>query len=243
MKNRNIWELAICDHGRRAAPDEACGVIAENAAGFLEAYPMQNIHPDPEHFFLMAPAEYLPLKKTGKVRAYYHSHATGPAVFSEPDKVISEETQLPCYLYAVETDELAAYTPTGWHPPLEGRLYMPGVNDCFSLVRDFLQTEMGIETELPERNSEMGLRGIPDMAGLITRNGFVRQTGRPQRGDVLVMHMRPCDSAPNHIGVFVGDGNFLHQTSRERSCIAVYGGMWEQITAHVLRHHTLCLPK
>lgn len=238
MKQRAPWEQAIAEHGQRAAPKEACGVVCERPDGSLESYPLQNVHPDPTRYFLLDPNEYLKLHATGRVRAYYHSHPTGPAVFSQGDEALSEETLLPCYLYAVEPDELLAYTPKGYRQPLEGRVYLPGVNDCLSLVRDYYRDELGVELDIPLRSTAMIQEGLPDLGRVIEQNKMVRVAGTPQLHDVLVMHIRAAGSRPNHCGVFVGSGNMLHQHLRE-SDLVPWGGQWERSLCLMLRHESL----
>lgn len=245
MKNRSGWETAITVHAKAVAPREACGAIVESVSGKLEALPLRNVHPSPERNFLMDGEEWGKLMAGGKVRAYYHSHPDGPAEFSEPDKVLSEETGLPCYLYDVASDTLSAYAPSGWHPPLEGRLYMAGVNDCFTLVRDWHRENTGIELALPPRTSEMMLRGVPGLMEHIEQNALVRMTTdppRPQRGDVLLMHLRGSTSAPNHCAVHIGAGEILHQLLGHPSRRDPWGGFWEQITTMVLRPAAMMPP-
>lgn len=242
MKNRSAWEKAIAQHGRTTAPAEACGAIIAGPGDALEALPLRNVHERPETCFRMDPAEWTKLAAGGRVRAYYHSHPTGPAAFSDADKVMSEETGFPVYLYDVPSDELIAYTPSGWQPPLEGRAFMAGVNDCFSVVRDWHRANTGIELELPPRTSEMMLRGIPNLGEMIERNRLVRVTGQPLKGDLLVMHLRASGSVPNHVAVFIGDGEFLHQTVREPSRRDAWGGYWEHITTMILRPESLIAP-
>lgn len=239
MKNRSAWEQAIADHGKRAAPGEACGAILESQAGRLEALPLRNVHEKPESYFRMDGEEWARLIAGGRVRAYYHSHPDGAAEFSPADIGFAEECRLPCYLYHVPSDELLAYSPKGWAPPLIGRAYLPGVNDCFSLVRDWHRQQTGIDLQMPPRTSEMMVKGIPNLLEVIEANGLVRVTGVPRRGDILLMHLRPRRPAPNHMGVHLGDGTFLHQLLNEPSGVAPWGGYWEQITAAILRHSSL----
>lgn len=240
-KKRNAWEQQIVEFSKATA-NEACGVLAVQAGNQLEALELQNVHPQPEHCFLMEPRRYLELYRAGTVQAYWHSHPHGPAEFSEPDRVLSEETGLPCYLYAVEPDELVVYTPSGWAPPLEGRHFMPGVNDCFALVRDWHRQNTGLELELPQRTTEMLTSGIPDAQELLERNRLVRVVDGPRRGDLLVMHIRAAGSRPNHLGVFLGQGEFLHQLTAEPSQVAPWGGMWEHCCCMILRHQSLMTP-
>lgn len=239
MKHRSAWETAIAEHGKRAAPGEACGAILEGDRGRLEAVPLRNVHEQPERCFRMDGEEWVRLVAGGKVRGYYHSHPEGAAEFSPADIAFAEECALPCYLYHVPSDELLAYSPTGWAPPLIGRPYMAGVNDCFSLVRDWHRQETGIELQMPPRTSEMMVRGLPNLLEVVEANSLVRVTGSPRRGDIILMHLRPRRPVPNHCAVHLGDGTILHQLLLEPSGRVPWGGYWEQVTAAILRHSSL----
>jgi cell wall-associated NlpC family hydrolase len=56
-------------------------------------------------------------------------------------------------------------------------------------------------------------------------------------GDVLLMQV--AASVPNHAAVYLGDGLILHHLQGRLSSRDVYGGYWQKVTTHALRHPDL----
>ena len=211
MKNRSDFESAIVAHALRDAPLEACGAVVRHNAERVEAVPIKNVAPDPANFFRLEAAPYLELFQSGKIVAIYHSHAAGKNGFSEADRVGAEETKIPAYLYEVETDTITAYTPTGYRAPILGRTYLPGVNDCYSLVRDYLAENGITSVPLIPRNSEDMVAGLSNMRDLWLEAGFHRVAEATKPLDVILMTMRSSTGRPNHMAVMTKDHTMLHQ--------------------------------
>mgnify|MGYP003704446663 CR=1 FL=1 len=53
-------------------------------------------------------------------------------------------------------------------------------------------------------------------------------------GDVLLMQV--ASPVPNHAAIYLGDGLILHHLQGRLSSRDVYGGYWQKITTHTLRH-------
>lgn len=56
-------------------------------------------------------------------------------------------------------------------------------------------------------------------------------------GDVLLMQV--ASPVPNHAAVYLGDGLILHHLQGRLSSRDVYGGYWQKVTTHALRHPDL----
>jgi cell wall-associated NlpC family hydrolase len=55
-------------------------------------------------------------------------------------------------------------------------------------------------------------------------------------GDVLLMQVH--SEVPNHAAIVLGDGLILHHLQGRLSSRDVYGGYWQKITTHTLRHQS-----
>lgn len=81
---------AIIAHARRAAPAEACGILAGRGGAVRRVYPLRNVAETPLTRFLADPTEQLrafnDLESRGlELMAVYHSHPASPPVPSETD--------------------------------------------------------------------------------------------------------------------------------------------------------------
>jgi [CysO sulfur-carrier protein]-S-L-cysteine hydrolase len=81
---------AILEHVRRAAPDEACGLLLGQGVEILEVIPAGNEDPSPRTGYIVAPRDlYAGLARAEheglELIAAYHSHPAGRPIPSERD--------------------------------------------------------------------------------------------------------------------------------------------------------------
>ena len=129
--------------------------------------------------------------------------------------------------------------PTGNAPYLE-RDWAYGLNDCYSLLRDFHKREFGIELDDFKRgeNREWERGGWTMFVDNYREQGFVEIDKPERKGDFLLMQLDA--SSPNHAGVMTGNGNvFYHHLMGRRSQASIWGSYWSRRTARVLRHRDL----
>ncbi len=91
--------------------------------------------------------------------------------------------------------------------------------DCYGLVRLALREMAGID--LPDR--QYG-EDSDERAGMIRGGlpGWVR-VDRPQRFDIVVFKVQ---GKPQHVGLCMGSGKFLHVREGGRSRIERFGPLW-----------------
>jgi proteasome lid subunit RPN8/RPN11 len=167
----------------------------------------------------------------------YHSHTDGTANFSFNDAVSCRKLNKPFVLYDVHANKFKILDPSG-NADYIGRDFCWIINDCYSLVRDYYRREFGINLndydrhEDPRQNDDLFLANYAN-------EGFERINSEShlQRGDVLVMAIGA--STPNHVGILVEDGLFLHQLLNQVSKVEVWGNSWKDCTVAVLRHQAL----
>jgi cell wall-associated NlpC family hydrolase len=51
--------------------------------------------------------------------------------------------------------------------------------------------------------------------------------------------MQVASPVPNHASVYLGDGLILHHLQGRLSSRDVYGGYWQKVSTHALRHPDL----
>jgi hypothetical protein len=135
-------------------------------------------------------------------------------------------------------------TPQQWSPvaPYEGRPYVLGQYDCYTLVRDWMFYERGIEmaflTDTHERLIDQWLTD-----GAFVTNEELKRWERvavPQPGDGILFSMSKGEpdspNRANHCGVYIGDGTFLHHLPNRSSCYLDYDAAWRARTVGYMRY-------
>lgn len=77
---------AVRAHGEAAWPEEACGVVVQDAVGGQRALPGRNLLASPTRFELDPAVLFGVAARGERVLAFYHSHCDAPAVLSEADR-------------------------------------------------------------------------------------------------------------------------------------------------------------
>lgn len=231
---------AIRNHARAEYPHkEACGIVLKDGRYF----PAQNIAQDPKNTFELDPQDYAKASESGEIWAIAHSHTNSNPEFSPTDIQQCKALGLPYYLFSLPLGAEAWIDPNAKLPYLE-RPFVYGLWDCWSLVQDIYQRELGITLNDYPRG-EPGEWEDPDWNLYSLENwqreGFVRlEEGMPlQKYDCLMMQIRSPN--PNHVGVLMEvEANIFYQHLYGRlSEKTVWGGSWEHSCVAVYRHHTL----
>ncbi|NQT20167.1 MAG: M67 family metallopeptidase [Planctomycetes bacterium] len=85
---RAVWAELVAS-ARKAAPFEACGLLAGTVGQVTKFYPMTNIDASPEHFSMKPEEQFTAVKdmrRMGlKMLAIWHSHPSTPPRMSDED--------------------------------------------------------------------------------------------------------------------------------------------------------------
>lgn len=231
------------DHAIRDYPNESCGLIVVSK-GREQYVPCRNLARSKSDHFILDPADYADAEDAGTITGVVHSHPDAAATPSEGDLVGCEESGLPWYIFAVHKEVMDdsislagehAWEPNGYEAPLVGREFSHGVLDCYALIWDYYKREMGITLPNYERADDWWNRGEDLYMKNYEAAGFVPVTdGNYKKGDMIIMQVRAPE--PNHAGIYLGDGQFLHHLYNRLSSRDVYGGYWQEVTRLVVRH-------
>lgn len=233
--------------GERAYPREACGLVVAAGKKSL-AVECLNISPESRDRFMIDPRDYAKAADMGEIIGVWHTHPNLPPTPSPADKVGCENSGVTWYILGIhkEGGEFvysgpSVTEPSGFEMPLEGRPYVMGVLDCYTILQDFYKREYGLEVTDYPRIEEDGRMGFTRFVERYADEGFVRLIDQPaQRGDVFLIQMGGHDG-PSHIAVYLGDDMILHHCHDRLSRKDIYGGgYWYRHTTHHLRHKTQC---
>ncbi|QNH72063.1 tail assembly protein [Rhizobium phage P11VFA] len=247
----NEWKA----HAVSKFPNEACGFILKDGS-FL---PMENLSPEPRKNFIINETEEV--YERGIV-AFLHSHtpddpdengrvqpvALGP---SKSDM----EGQISCdYPWGISVCDGENTTTPLWFGdqleprPLLGRVFVHGIWDCYSLIRDWHRTEAGIIIpEYPREFSWWGSKeeGYPgeDMYEANFKDaGFerVHRDRGPLPGDVFICRLK--STVLNHAGVYIGDDHILHHAAGALSMRSP-ASRWHSKLDFLVRHKDMPEPE
>lgn len=133
-------------------------------------------------------------------------------------------------------------TPNSWTPdaPYIGRPYQLGTFDCYTLVRDWMRRERGIDMDyLTESADRLVNEWLTD--GAFETNSELHKWDRvvnPQPGDGILFAMTTNGPArANHAGVYLGNGQFLHHFPNRASTVSPLDEQWRARVAAYMRHN------
>ena len=193
-------------HAAQMAPWECCGVVVNE-----HYFPCRNIAEGPDEFCI-EPRDWIAAAKLGRIQAVCHSHP-GASCRPGPEDIAS----MPWYILG--DDGLWRLDPAGYQ--LEGRPFVWGWADCYSLVRD----AVGGLPDFPRTDET----DAPRYSDLYQSLGW-RKVGDLQDGDVVVMTLQGGE----HAGVYSA-GQILHHLPGRLSRREPYAGLWQHQTRMILR--------
>ena len=211
------WEAKALVHAKEQDPKEACGLLVV-VKGKETYFACKNIAEDPKDMFIIDPEDWAKAEDTGEVTAVIHSHPVTSPELSMADKVACEKTKLKWYVVQPNLEQWVEYEPCGYKAPLIGRKWVWGVNDCWSLCRDYYKEHLGIELKDWDRptSSDAFLKD-PSFDRSFADTGFreLRPDEELKKNDLLLMSMR--SQGLNHIGLYLGDQLLLHHLQNRLS--------------------------
>ena len=238
-------KAAIQAHAAECFPLECCGLIVNNAY-----VPCRNIAKHTDQFEIH-PEDLVAAEDSGEIQAFVHSHPNASARASELDLLQIELHEKPWVICAYPDIEFQVYEPCGYKAPLVGRNYIHGIQDCYSIVRDFYVRELGINLIDFERedawwehkeSKSLYLDGFGE-AGFIEVNDL-------QYGDVMLCRVGRTEHV-NHAIIWLGDQTalkseqteacvgssiILHHPYGRKSVREVFGHQWQERVVKVVRY-------
>lgn len=246
MDKLNGLEAVMQEHATATYPHEACGLIV--AAGTKPRFiACKNIAEDPSNYFRLDPHDYINASDEGEIVGVWHTHVNMPATPSEADIAGCNASSVDWFILgASKIDGTMHFTPVATLRPGDAeapyleRVYLFGVQDCYTLVRDYYRREFDITLGEYPRVESFWNKSLDFFTGGYPEQGFELLIDQePEVGDLFIMQV--AAPLPNHIAIYVGDDLILHHCQSRLSRRDVYGGMWAKHTTHHLRHKSKCL--
>ena len=229
------WKETALAHAKEQDPKESCGLLL-NIKGKHKYFPCNNLSLSNYQCFILDPIDYIKADNTGEIVGIVHSHPITPPIASQADMVSCEQSGLVWYIVNPKTEQWGKYEPCGFKPPLRGREWVWGVQDCWSLVRDWYKEEKNIilkdwvrPTTLEEFNKN------PMFEECAKETGFkvLEKNEKLENGDLLFMSI--FEKGMNHVAIFL-DGDVLHHLTDRLSCKEPYSNWLQKCTGKRLRY-------
>ncbi len=218
------------DYAARSA-GESCGLIVARKGCHVGDYmPVRNLSTTPDRFHI-DPEDWARAEDHGRVVAVVHSHPDNPTP-SPADRAACDLSGLPWVIVAPE-GQWTVIQPQG--RPFEGREFCWGLDDCYSLVRDWFHATLGVL--MPDYLREPEFWRERDLISTnLQRAGFRPVDGlTPEPGDGLVFNVH--GRCPDHVAVYLGNGRMLHQPAGRLSAVEPIGRYAEKL-AYIARRTT-----
>lgn len=120
-----------------------------------------------------------------------------------------------------------------------GHIYEQGIQDCYTLIRDFYKTRYQMElTNYARPNNWIQDPNLDFFSRLFEREGFEDTNNCPHKvrfGDVLMMRIIGSEVV-NHVAIYVGRQKILHHLQGRVSEIVDYDDKWRFRVVRVVRH-------
>lgn len=209
-------------HVIRDYPREACGLVVDGS--YL---PCANVSDDPCNQFRIDPDEYLRVEQDGRtVNAVLHSHPYSLLDRTKWDHSWPSTHDMSCYLagnvpWGIVSTDGAGISPVVWLedgevPPLVGREFIHGVQDCYSLVRDWYRLNWNVRLNNYARQVEWWVTGEDLYSQNFASEGFYEvRAGEATVGDAVLLQV--AAKVVNHAGVITGTNQLLHHLYHRQS--------------------------
>ena len=226
----------ILAHAKAEDPRECCGLIAV-VKGRRRYIPCRNIAATPDEHFILDPADFAAADDQGEIVAVVHSHPVTQPTPSPADRLSCNATGLPWLIVNPKIETWGGCEPEHFEVPYVGREFVFGLLDCYSLVRDWYNRELGIKLDDFYRRDRFWERGENLYLDNYASQGFRKiPFDELAYGDVLLMQLNA--NLPNHAAIYLGDQQILHHVQGRLSSRDILGGYYIKATACALRHES-----
>ena len=228
------YKEELVKHATKEFPKEACGVFLfrNNNMNYV---PCKNIALNPKEDFECS-LEASMLEDDGSVIiAVFHSHTNGNNDLSPTDIIAMNSCQLPYVMFSTTSDTFVIEMPKTERIPYKGRQYVGGIQDCYTLVRDYYSAEYNIVLKEFFRCDRWWDRGMDVLTESHFKEAGFKEVSLQdiKVGDVIVMQMGKKN---DHLGIYLGNQRFLHHCYNRLSCEDMYGGVWLKHTTSIQRY-------
>lgn len=209
------------------------------------AYPLDNIHSDPENHFRVDSVSFFKLNPIALV----HSHPVkfgenpSPDIFmyydprtpSSADMSMQEQLNIPFGIISYDSETI---TDVLWFPDLDkeliGRDYVHGVWDCYSIIRAYYWQNYKVLLKDYPRSYDWWENGGSLYTDNVEGSGFYEIKEQDlEEGDMIYMSI--TGGVESHGAIYTGDSKIIHHLAARLSCEDSYT-RWRRKMTRFFRH-------
>jgi cell wall-associated NlpC family hydrolase len=201
-------------HVLQEFPNEACGLVINN-----KYVPVPNNAVDPAKTFAMDPLHLVKAKAMGDVQAVLHSHPYDKFQHNKWPVEWPSTSDMESWMgddipWGIVSTCGEGISPIVWldesvTESIEGREFIHGVNDCYSIIRDWYKLNKGITLPNFARGIEWWYAGKDLYDENFKAAGFEEiELAKATVGDCVMM--KAASNVTNHCAVIVGPNQILH---------------------------------
>ncbi|EAX32556.2 C40 family peptidase [Coxiella burnetii] len=223
----------IADHIKSTIPEMACGVLVykDNNHSYI---PCKNIADDPLKQSKISDEEYARTRNEGDIIHTVMFRSDESAHSTEEDQAQCNENKAPYIIISWPELKIEQFLPTV-DLPLVGRPFIYGVYDCYSLARDYYKKNFGIKLNDYDRPDFWWEKDANLYMENYKKEGFKEIPAKELRcGDLILMKIN--SPVPNHIAIYLGNGEILHHLELQPSKREDYREKWRKKSVLFLRH-------
>lgn len=202
-------------------PREACGFIVDG-----NYIPVPNSSQTPLVSFRVDPIHYIKTAALGEIQALLHSHPYLPGTHSQWPMEWPSTGDMETWLkgtipWGICASDGEGITQLVWldeeHPePLIGREFVHGINDCFSIIRDWYKINRSTVIPNYARGMDWWFSGKNLYEDNFEKAGFVEiDRSDIQIGDVVLI--RVAAPVVNHAAIVTGENEITHHLHKRLS--------------------------
>lgn len=215
MKN-SIKQEAI-KYAEMNPAQEICGLFYSNFKSFF-FHPCKNISQNPENSFEISSDDFIKVENMGSIYGIFHSHINENSDFSENDKNCAEESVLPIFCYSLQDKKMQEYRPKDYKAQILQKEFICGINDCFSLVRDYYWNNFNYLVDDFDREENFEKTNSPLILENYSSQGFYIPDNQIDIKEHDVLLYKSIRSIyPHHFEIFIGDSRVIQHLKNRLS--------------------------
>lgn len=237
MRPTEPYEMQIIHWSNENPTEELCGVLLRHYETFM-ALQIANVANNRVVTFAMDDQPFLDAVNSGQCWGTWHVHPgpNDPDGPSDVDRDRATVWDLPGCILVRRTMQFRYYVPDGYKMSIFRRPYVPGIFDCFALVKDALAEYMDFELADLDRQLLEADGCLPDVKQYWESQGWELLL-QPQPGRVAMINFNG-NSRCNHLGLVISQHEILHQLRGHPSAVD-YLGTWKKWALGYLAHPTI----